>query len=141
MFCHHFQQILRDIYFIVWVSVSALFAIRQGLPILLLLLYFSFHFLQQYVRRLRTSVPLHFCLLVLPDWSGMNIFHIFGMRVCGFEPLCWPFLHIVSNFIYFWIFGVFAPKGQMGFNFKIFPKFRVFISFCMPPYFLGVSSH
>ena len=29
------------------------------------------------------------------------------------------------------------PKGQMGFNFESFPKFGVFTSFCVPPYFLS----
>ena len=45
------------------------------------------------------------------------------------------------NSIYFWIFGVFVPKSQMGFNFVIFSKFGVFTSFCVPPYFLGFSWH
>ena len=43
---------------------------------------------------------------------------------------------MVSDFIYFWIFGVFEPKGQMGFNFEIFPKFEVFTLFCVLPCFL-----
>ena len=47
----------------------------------------------------------------------------------------------MPDFDYFWIFGVFEPKGQMGFNFRIFPKFGVFASFCMPTYFLEFSWH
>ena len=75
-------------------------------------------------------------MLVLPSWAGMNISLFFGMRVWDFAPLCWPFLHTVFDFVYFWIFGVFRPKGQMGFNFVNFPKFGVFTSFCVPPCFL-----
>ena len=59
-------------------------------------------------------------MLVLPGWSGMNIFPIFEMGVWVFGPLCWPFLHTVPDFFYFWIFEVFEPKGQMGFNFNFF---------------------
>jgi hypothetical protein len=80
-------------------------------------------------------------MLVLPGWAGMNIFLFFGMRVWDFAPLCWPFLHTVSDSIYFWIFGVFRPKGQMGFNFESFSKFEIFTSFCVPPCFLGFSWH
>ena len=90
---------------------------------------------------MRTSVPLRFCLLVLPGWSGMNVFPVIEMRVWVFGPLCWPFLHTVPDFVYFWIFGVFEPKGQMGFNFGIFPKFGFFASFCVLPWFLGFSWH
>ena len=75
-------------------------------------------------------------MLVLLDWLGMNVFPIFEMGVWVFGPLCWPFLHTVPDFIYFWIFGVFEPKGQMGFNFGIFLKFGVLTSFCVLPYFL-----
>ena len=71
----------------------------------------------------------------------MTLFPVFGMGVWGFAPLCWLFFHTVSDLIYFWIFRVFVPKGQMGFNFGIFPKFGVFTSFCVPPYFLGFSWH
>ena len=71
----------------------------------------------------------------------MNISLFFGMRVWGFTSLCWPFWHTVSELVYFWIFGVFVSKGQMGFNFGIFPEFGVFTSFCVPPYFLGFSWH
>lgn len=141
MLCRRFQQIWWVIYFIAWVSISAPFVGRQGLSILLFSLRFSFCFLQQYVRRLRTSVPLRFCMLVLPDWSGMNIFPIFEMGAWVFESLCWPFLHTVSDFFYFQIFRVFSLKGQMGFNFKIFPKFGVFASFCVLPCFPRFSWH
>ena len=65
-------------------------------------------------------------MLVLPGWAGMNISLFFGMRVWSFAPLCWSFLHTVSKLDYFWIFGVFVPKGQMGFNFESFLKFGVF---------------
>ena len=58
-----------------------------------------------------------------------------------FVPLCCPFSHTVSDFDYFWIFGVFEPKGQMGFNFGNFPKFGVFASFCVPLGFLEFSWH
>ena len=58
-------------------------------------------------------------MLILPGWAGMNISLFFGMRVWDFTPLCWPFLDRVSDFIYFWIFGVFRPKVQMGFNFVL----------------------
>ena len=67
---------------------------------------------------MRTSVPLRFCLLVLPGWSGMNVFPVFEMGVWVFGP----FLHTVPDFVYFWIFGVLEPKGQMGFNFGFFSK-------------------
>ena len=80
-------------------------------------------------------------MLVLPGWAGMNISLFFRMRVWNFVSLCWPFLHTVSDSIYFWIFGVFRPKGQMGFNFESFSKFGVLTSFCMPPYFLKFSWH
>ena len=68
----------------------------------------------------------------------MNVFPVFEMGVWVFAPLCWPFLHTVSDFIYFWIFGVFVPKGQMGFNFEFFSKFEIFTSFCVPPYFFSI---
>ena len=80
-------------------------------------------------------------MLVLLDWAGTNISIFFEMRVWGFAPLCWLFLHTVFDFIYFWIFGVFVPKGQMGFNFNFFPKFGIFTSFCVLPYFLEFSWH
>ena len=121
-------------------SRFSLLAVRQGFPVLLFLLRFRFCFWQPFVWRLRTSVPLRFCVLVLPDWAGMNISLFFGMRVWDFTPLCWPFLHTVSDSFYFWIFGVFEPKGQMAFNFGIFPKFGVFTSFCVP-YFLKFSQN
>ena len=63
-------------------------------------------------------------MLVLLGWAGMNIFLFFGMRVWSFVPLCWLFWHTVFDFIYFWIFEVFVPKGQMGFNFAIFLNLR-----------------
>ena len=47
----------------------------------------------------------------------------------------------MSELVYFWIFEVFVPKGQMGFNFGIFPEFGVFTSFCVPPCFLRFSWH
>ena len=71
----------------------------------------------------------------------MNVFPVFEMGVWVFGPLCWPFLHTVPDFDYFWIFGVFEPKGQMGFNFGIFLKFGVFASFCVPLNFLEFSWH
>ena len=47
----------------------------------------------------------------------------------------------MSKLDFFEIFEVFVPKGQMGFNFEVFPKARVFTSFCVPPCFLGFSWH
>ena len=76
-------------------------------------------------------------MLVLPDWAGMNISLFFGMRVWDFTPLCWPFLQTVSDSIYFWIFWIFVPKGQMGFNFESFPKFGVLPHFACRPIFSG----
>ena len=79
-------------------------------------------------------------MLVLPDWVGMNIFLFFGMRVWSFVPLCWSFLHMVSDFIYFMIFGVFEPKGQMGFYFESFQNLGFLPHFACHPifsYFLG----
>ena len=43
----------------------------------------------------------------------------------------------MSDSFYFWSFGVFEPNGQMGFNFGFFPKFGVFTSFYVMPFFLG----
>ena len=80
-------------------------------------------------------------MLVLPGWVGMNISLFFRMRFWDFASLCWPFLHTVLDSIYFWIFGVFVPKGQMGFNFESFPKFGAFTLFCVSPYFLRFSWH
>ena len=76
-------------------------------------------------------------MLVLPGWAGMNIFLFFGMRVWDFAPLCWPFLHTVSDSIYFWIFGVFRPKGQMGFNFESFSNLGFLPRFACRPVFSG----
>ena len=73
-----------------------------------------------FVWRLINSGPLYFCMLVLLSWAGTNISLFFGMRVWVFAPLCWSFLYTVSELNYFWIFGVFVPKGQMGFDFKVF---------------------
>ena len=80
-------------------------------------------------------------MLVLPGWEGMNISLFFGMKVWDFAPLCWPFLHTVFDSIYFWIFGIFVPYGQMGFNFISFSNLGFFTSFCVPPYFLMFSWH
>ena len=41
------------------------------------------------------------------------------------------------NMIIFWIFGVFVPKGQMGFNFESFPKFGVLPRFACHPIFFS----
>ena len=76
-------------------------------------------------------------MLVLPGWAGMNISLFFEITVWDFTPLCWPFLHTVSDFIYFWIFGVFEPKGQMGFNFEVFQIFGVLPHFVCRLVFLG----
>ncbi len=80
-------------------------------------------------------------MLVLPGWVGMNIPLYFRMRVWGFALLCWPFFHTVFELDYFWIFGVFLPKGQIRFNFEVFLNLEIFTLFCMPPYFLEFSWH
>ena len=79
-------------------------------------------------------------MLVLPGWAGMNISLFFGMRVWDFAPLCWPFLHTVSDFNYFWIFGFSVPKGRMGFNFNIFQNLGFLPCFVCHPIFLSFLS-
>lgn len=122
--------------------ILSLLVVRQGSPVLLFLLCFSYYFWQLFVRRLRTSVLLGFCFLVLLGWSGMNISLFFRMRVWGFVPLCWPFLHTVSKLDYFWILGVLYPKAQWVLVLKFFQNLGILPHFsCRPNFsnFFGIS--
>ena len=66
---------------------------------------------------------------------GSSILPIFDLRVWVSELLCWSFLHTVSDFFYFCIFKVFAPKGQMDFNFEFFQNLGFLPCFACRPIF------
>ena len=86
---------------------------------------------------MRTSVPLRFCLLVLPGWSGMNVFPVIEMGVWVFGPLCWPFLHTVPDFVYFWILRFLNPKAKWVLISKFFQNLGFLPRFACRTIFSG----
>ena len=120
--CHEFHLLLRVIYFLVQIPVLPFWLWGRAF------LFYCFCSISASVFGSclfrgweLVFVSISVCY-VLPSWAGTNISLFFRIRVWSFALLCWPFLHTVSEFVYFWIFEVFVPKGKMGFNFRKFSK-------------------
>lgn len=52
------------------------------------------------------------------------------MRVWGFAPLCWLFLHTMFKPKFYWIFEACVPKDQTGFDFKFFQFWGFYLILC-----------
>ena len=67
----------------------------------------------------------------------MNVFPVFEMGVWVFTPLCWPFLHTVSDFVYFGFLGFLNQKAKWVLISEFFQNLGFSPRFACRPVFSG----